>query len=213
MKNLLSNSRHILAAVFLLGGVDVAAAAVVVTFSGQVTDVGAFGASPPAGVSVGNTVSGTVKYSTAGATVIEVGPSERAYIFQPGFGNEITITIGTNVWKTDLQSVSLCDDAFGGDYLDYLGTSLVTATFPGNLGSGLLGLDYSDSETPYDLLNGHDLTNAPEDIGFAAAQVKAGSVSSSDGVNIWAIQFDVDSQTVPVQSLTWGEIKALYARP
>ncbi len=163
MKNPLSNPRRILAAVFLLGAVDAATAAVVVTFSGQVTDVGGFfGATPPPGVSVGNNVSGTVRYSTAAATVVEVGPSEREYVFPQGSGNEVTIIIGTNVWKADLQSVSLCDDACGGDYLDYIGASLVTATFPGNLGSGVLGLDYSDSETPYDLLNGHDLPNASE---------------------------------------------------
>jgi hypothetical protein len=201
----------------LLSSVALAAgaarAAVVLHFSGQVTAVGGLLASPPAGISAGNTVSGTVVYATADATEVEVGPSERAYVFPPDSENRVTVTIGTYVWEAELQSVSLCDDACGGDFLDYIGIASITMNFPGNLGTGFLSLDYSDAETPYDLLQGHDLPDAAEDLSFGAAQVKSGTVSSSDGSAFWAIEFDVDSQTVPVETTTWGEIKALYARP
>jgi len=215
MKNGLWNPGHIPATIFLIGTLTTAAAnaGVVVSFSGQVTDLGGFQASPPAGVSLGSIVNGTVVYFTADATEVEVGPSERTYIFPAASRNQITVSIGTLMWKADLQGINVCDDVCDGDFLDCAGFSSVTVNFPGNLGTGFLSLEFSDADLPYDLLIGHDLPNAAEDIRFGSAQVKAGSVSSSDGTGFWAIQFDVNSQSVPVRASTWGEIKALYARP
>jgi len=76
----------------------------VLSFTGTVTDVGSVNVSPPEGVGIGAAVSGTVTYEPCRASMIEVGPSERAYVFLPD-RNEITVEIGTHVWKTDLQTV------------------------------------------------------------------------------------------------------------
>lgn len=188
------------------------AAKVVVTFTGTVTEV-AGTVTPPSGVEVGNAVSGTVSYIPAAATMFEVGPSEREYAFPAGAGNEFTVSIGALTWKTDLQVVYVCDDACDSDFLDFTGLSTTTENFPDNVGAGYLFLEFSDSEAPYGLVNGHDLPNAAEDVNFAAAIVKSGLVSSNGPAGLWAIVFDVDSPTVPTTSKTWGEVKALYARP
>lgn len=193
--------------------VQPAAAAVVISFTGTVSDVGSNNVSPPVGVGVGTAVTGMVTYDPAEATMIEVGPSDRAYLFLPGTGNEITFEIGTHVWKTDLQTVGVCDEACDGDYLDFVGLSNTTVNFPENLASGFMILEFSDFESTYDLLDGHDLPNATEDINFATATVKTGSVYSSSGASFWNILFDVDSPSVPATTSTWSEVKALYARP
>lgn len=193
--------------------VQPAAAAVVLSFTGTVYDVGSSGVTPPSGVGVGTAVSGMVTYDPAEATMIEVSPSQRSYVFLPGTGNEITFEIGTHVWKTDLQSVNVCDDVCDGDFLDFSGLSTTTVNFPENLGMGIMLLEFSDFESTYDLLDGHDLPNATEDINFATATVKSGSVYSNGGPGFWNIFFDVDSPSVPATTSTWSEVKALYARP
>ena len=189
------------------------AAAVVLSFTGTVTDVGSVNVSPPEGVGIGAAVSGTVTYDPAEASMIEVGPSERAYVFLPGTGNEITVEIGTHVWKTDLQTVGVCDEVCDGDYLDHNGLSSTTVSFPDNLGTGFLLIEFADFEATYDLLDGTDLPNATEDINFAAAIVKMGSVYSNGPSGFWNILFEVDSPSVPATTSTWSEVKALYARP
>ncbi|HZM14411.1 MAG TPA: hypothetical protein VFE28_00285 [Candidatus Krumholzibacteria bacterium] len=215
MKHWLSTFGFVSGAILLAGllAAGTAGAAVVLSFTGTVTDVQAIFTSPPAGISVGNPVSGTVVYTTGGATPVEVGPSERAYLFPPASGHEITITIGTQVWKSDLQGVSLCNEECGGDYLDYTGFSNTTVNFPDNLGSGILALEFIDSDPPYGVLDGHDLPNGPEDIHFAEAGTKMGTVSSSSGSSFWVISFDTQSETVPVRDVTWSEVKALFSRP
>jgi len=52
-------------------------------------------------------------------------------------------------------------------------------SFPDNLGTGFLLIEFADFEATYDLLDGTDLPNATEDINFAAAIVKMGSVYSN----------------------------------
>ena len=194
--------------------VQPAAAEVVLSLTGTVTDVGSFGSTPPSGVEAGSPVTGRVSYNPAEATMIEVGPGERAYVFLPGTGNEITIVIGTYEWKTDLQSIDLCDDACDGDYVDIVGFSATTDNFPSNIGAGTLSLGFSDFQAPYDLIHGADLPNGAEDVTVGAADSANGSVSSSDGASgFWAIAFDVDSATVPATRVTWSEVKQLYARP
>src|SRR5262245_48308053 len=215
MKHWLSTLGFFSGTILLAGllGAGTAGAAVVLSFTGTVTGVQGINATPPTGISVGNVVSGTVVYSTGAATTIEVGPSERSYIFLPASGNEMTITIGTHVWKTDLQGVSVCNEECGGDYLDYTGFSDTAVNFPDNLGAGILALEFSDSDPPFGLLDGHDLPNGAEDIHFAEAATKTGAISSSAGTSFWVIAFDMDSETVPVQQVTWSQVKALYARP
>ena len=191
-----------------------AAADVVLSFTGTVTQVGAVLVTPPTGVGPGSEVSGTVNYNPAEATVVEVGPGERAYIFLPGTGNQITMVIGNLEWRTDLQSIDLCDDVCGGDFVDVVGVSSTTEDFPDNVGSGILSLGFTDDADPFDLITGTDLPNKTEDVNFGAATLKNGSISSSDGFqSFWAIAFDVDSSTVPATRLTWSQVKTLYARP
>ena len=190
-----------------------AAAAVVINFTGTVTDVGSINVTPPEGVGAGSTVTGTVKYNPADATMVELGPSERAYVFPLGSGNEITFAIGTHVWKADLYTIAVCDEVCEGDYLDFAAVSSTTETFPYNLGSGFMVLEFADFESTFDLVDGHDLPNAPEDINFGAAVAKTGSVSSNGGTGFWDITFDVDSPSVAAKTSTWSEVKALFARP
>lgn len=214
MKIWSANPRILFSAVLLAVplAMHAAEAAVVITFTGTVTTVEGVGATPPAGVTVGSIVSGSVVYNTADALGYELGPAWM-YDFPPASGNELTIVIGSLVWKSEHEWISVCNEACGGDSLEFLGLSMTTVNFPGNLGDGTLLLEFTDSETPFDLLHGHDLPDAAEDIQFPAALVRAGQVSSFADVSFWGILFDVDSVTVPVRTLTWGEIKALYARP
>ena len=200
----------LLAAAFAGGPAD---AKVVLSFTGTVTDLGGFGASPPTGISIGNQVTGQVTYVPAAATEVETGPSERSYLFPTGGTHQFTITIESRVWTTDLQGVSTCNEACAGDYLDFAGFSNTTADFPGNLEVGILAIEFSDDESPFTLLDGHDLPDAPEDIAFGAANFFSGSVNSSSSLGFWFISFDLDTPTLPVEASSWGEVKALFARP
>ena len=197
-----------------LVAVQPAAAEVVLSFTGIVTDVGSIGLTPPSGVDAGAEVTGRVTYNPAEATVIAVGPGERVYMFMPGSGNEFTIEIGPHVWKTDLQSLDLCNEVCQGDFLNINGVSLTSENFPNNAGTGILVLGFSDSESPFDLLDGHDLPNSTEDINFGSADSKNGAVSSNDeNSGFWTIAFDVNESTVPATPVTWSQVKTLYARP
>ena len=189
-------------------------AKVVITFTGTVTDVSAFGATPPSGVAVGNPVSGTITYVPTAATAVEVGPGERSYFFPVEVEHLITITIGSKTWKSTLL-VGVCDDVCDGDRLDFSGFSQTAADFPGLLDVGLAALEYSDSQAPYALLNGTDLPNSSEDIGFGSADLKSGTISSNSGtgLSLWLISFDLDSATLPARGTSWGTVKALYGKP
>ncbi len=216
MKPLRMRSWFLLTGALLAGTLALgpANAEVVLTFTGTVNDVGGFGASPPSGISIGSQVSGRVTYVPTAATEVETGPSERSFIFPLGSTHQFTITIESHVWTTDLLGVSTCDSVCAGDYLDFAGFSNTTVNFPGNLETGILAIEFSDEESPFTLLNGHDLPDAPEDIVFGAASFQSGSVTSTSNLGgFWFISFDLDPPTVPVETMTWGEVKALFARP
>lgn len=195
-----------------------ATAKVVLSFTGTVFNVtGSGGASPPSGVSVGNQVSGLITYVPAAATEVPSGPSERQYLFPTGATHQITITIESLVWQVDLQLVYVADEANSRDALSFQGTASTSANFPGFLEDGGLGIDFFDEVPPFTLLNGYDLPDSPEDIDFGAAVLSrhggVSSINSSGAVAVWLIQFDLDSVTLPVEESTWGEVKALFARP
>lgn len=216
MKPLRLSSWFLLAGALLAGGLPSgpADAKVVLSFTGTVTGLGGFAASPPTGISIGSQVTGQVTYVPSAATEVETGPSERSFIFPPGGTHQFTVSIESHVWTTDLQGVSTCNEVCAGDYLDFAGFSNTTVNFPGNLEMGILAIEFSDEDTPFTLLNGHDLPDAPEDIDFGAATFFSGSVNSSSSFQgFWFISFDLDTPTLPVEESTWGEVKALFARP
>ncbi len=215
MKPLRMRSWFLLTGILLAGAFagGPADAKVVLSFTGTVTDLGGFGGSPPAGISVGNEVTGQVTYTPSAATEVETGDMERTYLFPTGGTHQFTVTIESHVWTTDLQGVSMCNEACVGDYLDFAGFTNTPANFPGNLEMGILAIEFSDDESPYTLLAGHDLPDAPEDIDFGAASFFSGSVNSSSDQGFWFIAFDLNPPTVPVTSSTWGGVKALFARP
>ncbi|HZL85773.1 MAG TPA: hypothetical protein VFD07_10390 [Candidatus Krumholzibacteria bacterium] len=215
MKPLRMRSWFLLTGILLAGGVagGPADAKVVLSFTGTVNDLGGFGGSPPEGISAGSSVTGQITYTPSAATEVETGPSERTYIFPIGGTHQFTVTIESHTWTTDLQGVSTCNEACAGDYLDFAGFTNSTANFPGNLDMGILAIEFSDDDAPYTLLAGHDLPDAPEDIDFGAATFFSGSVGSNSDQGFWFIAFDLDAPTVPVKSSTWGEVKALFARP
>ena len=190
-----------------------AAAKVVVSFTGVVDDVTGFGASPPAGVSVGQSVSGTVSYVPASAQGFEVGPSEKSYGFIPDGVNVVRITIGSQTWTTSLVSVGVCDGVCGGDNLNFGGVATPSSIFPGLLDEGVMVLDYTDSAEPFGMVNGTDLPDAAEDVQFGEADGRLGSISSTSGAaGLWIITFTTDTSTLPVQGTTWSQVKQLFAR-
>ena len=198
------------------GAASTPQAKVIISFTGNVTEVAILGtATPPAGVEAGNSVAGTIDYVLSAATGVEVGPGERAYVFNPSVHYLITITIGSLTWRAPLQVVGVCDEVCGGDLLSYTGNTDAPADFPGILDFGSLTIEVSDSTEPYALLSGTDLPDAAEDIDFGVADLKSGVIASATGPgsDVWFISFDMESATVPVRETTWAAVKSLYARP
>ena len=186
---------------------------VVITFTGTVTALTGFGATPPSGVAVGNTVSGTVTYLPAGAIGQDVGPGERGYIFPLQVEQLFTISIGTRTWRSTQLTIAVCDDVCDGDALNYAGSSQTAADFPGLLDSGIMSLTFSDAQEPYTFVNGTGLPDASGDVDFGLADARTGTISTSSGASLWVILFDVDSAALPVHNTTWGTVKALFGKP
>jgi hypothetical protein len=194
-------------------GAGPAAAAVVVSFSGTVSDVSAFGATPPAGVSIGDPVSGTVSYVAAGAQGEETGPSDWSYAFNPGGQNFMTVTIGAQTWTTSLAFVQVCDGECSGDELGFGGVTASSTGFPGFLDNGLMTLQYFDSSDPFDVVAGTDLPDATQDVDFSAVDGTLGTIGSTSGTGLWVISFTTEDTTLPVRSMTWSQMKRMFATP
>ena len=120
---------------------EAAGAKVVVSFTGVVEEVMNLGANPPAGVAVGQPVSGSLSYDPADGQRFEMGPSEVEYTFVPSGGNVFQVTIAGQTWTTSLLSIGVCDDACGGDYLNFGGAATMSPGFPAFLGIGAVGLE------------------------------------------------------------------------
>jgi len=189
------------------------AAAVVVSFSGTVSDVSGFGATPPAGVSVGDPVSGTVSYVAGDAQGEETSPSDWSYAFNPGTQGSMTVTIGALTWTTSLAFVHVCDGECNGDELGFGGITVSNTGFPGFLGNGLITLQYFDSTDPFEVVTGTDLPDATQDVDFGAVDGTLGTIGSTSGGTLWAISFTTASSTLPVESMTWSQVKQLFAKP
>ena len=194
-------------------GAGHAAAAVVVSFSGTVTDVSGFGATPPAGVSVDDPVTGTVSYVAAGAQGEETGPSDWSYAFNPGGQSFMTVTIGAQTWTTSVAFVHVCDGECSGDELGFGGVTASSTGFPGFLDNGLMTLQYFDSTDPFDVVTGTDLPDATQDVDFSAVDGTLGTIGSTSGTGLWAISFTTENSTLPVKPMTWSQMKQLFAKP
>ena len=197
-------------------GAAPAQARVVISFSGTVTALQSEGgATPPAGVSFGDPVSGTLSYNPGDARVTQEDPWRSSYDFELDHTLEFQVTIGAQSWITAVYHIFVCNDSCSGDLFLFNAGATSSSGFPGYLGVGsFIGLGYSDNVEPYTFLNGTDLPHATQDVDLSTADSASGTIASyGDTGEFWAIYFAVDTSTLPVSTMSWSRVKRLYDSP
>lgn len=208
MHSLLTRSTWPALVLLLLVLPTLAAAGVVIEFTGTVTAVAGdedFFAVPDAGV--GSSLTGVIEYGMTPDFIYDPYPGDcsMGYIFNDG---TMTIDIAGYVWRYDTLAV-LLDDCEANDSAEFLGQGALE--YPVSAPAHQLILKLFDQALPYDLLSSLDLPLAPSDLVLDEVTRRTGRILNS---TYGEVRFDVESIRMTGQVAagqhTWDSFKALF---
>lgn len=186
----------------------IAAAGVIIEFTGTVTSITGdedFFAVPNAGV--GSSLTGVIEYEPVPDTVYDPIPGDcsMGYVFHDG---TMTITIANYRWVYNALAV-LLDDCLSTDTVEFIGQGALT--YPISAPAHQLFLKLFDQVAPYEILSGLDVPLTTEDLALDAVTRKTGRIYN---FTYGELRFDVDSVQmtglVANDEQTWDSLKALF---
>jgi hypothetical protein len=171
-------------------------------FTGTVTSLFTQGGAVlPAGVNVGDSVTGTFSYGVPSSSLTyPFVPTTQTTNYSFSSGVSFSATIGANTWSyvSTGGTISIENGSnMNRDYVSFTPTGTPTS-FPGSIPGfptfPSSTLTFIDSSNTYDMVSGTSLPTATGDINLAAATSATGRIGSSTSPGFsWSINYSVNS--------------------